>query len=142
VLVGPVLVGTRAGGHPVVAVVHRRCQWIAALSTARVAPPRQQLRCVPGMLSSLEEGEIEPPIGAVLASMRVTKQIDAMEVSAVNPYKFLAATRVLACIAMLPLLTLARTSAASSWAGSTPNGLDFPAAASNATEEQQNDKDY
>src|SRR5579862_6829828 len=46
-------------------------------------------------------------IGAELASMRVTEQIDAMEVSAVNPYKFLAATRVLACIAMLPLLTLA-----------------------------------
>jgi phospholipid/cholesterol/gamma-HCH transport system permease protein len=30
-----------------------------------------------------------------------------MEASAVNPYKFLAATRVLACILMLPLLTLA-----------------------------------
>jgi phospholipid/cholesterol/gamma-HCH transport system permease protein len=36
----------------------------------------------------------------------VTEQIDAMEVSAVNPYKFLASTRVLACILMLPLLTL------------------------------------
>src|SRR5260370_1094186 len=39
--------------------------------------------------------------------MKVTEQIDAMEVSAVNPYKYLAATRVLACITMLPLLTLA-----------------------------------
>ena len=39
--------------------------------------------------------------------MKVTEQIDAMEVSAVNPYKFLAATRILACILMLPLLTLA-----------------------------------
>ena len=39
--------------------------------------------------------------------MKVTEQIDAMEVSAVNPYKFLAATRVVACITMLPLLTLA-----------------------------------
>ena len=38
--------------------------------------------------------------------MRVTEQIDAMEVSAVNPYKFLASTRVLACLFMLPLLTL------------------------------------
>jgi len=46
-------------------------------------------------------------IGAELASMRVTEQIDAMEVSAVNPYKYLVATRVVACIAMLPLLTLA-----------------------------------
>jgi phospholipid/cholesterol/gamma-HCH transport system permease protein len=46
-------------------------------------------------------------IGAELGSMKVTDQIDAMEVSAVNTYRFLAATRVLACILMLPLLTLA-----------------------------------
>ena len=52
-------------------------------------------------------GRVGAGIGAELASMRVTEQIDAMEVSAVNPYKFLAATRVLACIAMLPLLTVA-----------------------------------
>jgi hypothetical protein len=44
--------------------------------------------------------------------MRVTEQIDAMEASAVNPYKFLASTRVLACILMLPLLTLAAEGAA------------------------------
>jgi|SRR5579862_2065833 len=55
-------------------------------------------------------GRVGAGIGAELASMRVTEQIDAMEVSAVNPYKFLAATRVLACIAMLPLLTLAADS--------------------------------
>jgi phospholipid/cholesterol/gamma-HCH transport system permease protein len=46
-------------------------------------------------------------IGAELASMKVTEQIDAIEASAVNPYKLLAATRILACILMLPLLTLA-----------------------------------
>jgi phospholipid/cholesterol/gamma-HCH transport system permease protein len=39
--------------------------------------------------------------------MKVTEQIDAMEASAVDPYKYLAATRVLACVLMLPLLTLA-----------------------------------
>ena len=38
--------------------------------------------------------------------MKVTEQIDAMEASAVNPYKYLVATRVLACALMLPLLTL------------------------------------
>src|SRR5438094_791681 len=52
-------------------------------------------------------GRVGAGIGAELGSMKVTEQIDAMEVSAVNPYKFLAATRVLACIAMLPVLTLA-----------------------------------
>jgi phospholipid/cholesterol/gamma-HCH transport system permease protein len=39
--------------------------------------------------------------------MKVTEQIDAMEASAVDPYKFLAATRILACILVLPLLTVA-----------------------------------
>ena len=46
-------------------------------------------------------------IGAELGSMKVTEQIDAMEVSAVDPYKYLAVTRVLACILMVPLLTVA-----------------------------------
>jgi len=52
-------------------------------------------------------GRVGAGIGAELGSMRVTEQIDAMEASAVNPYQFLVATRVLACILMLPLLTLA-----------------------------------
>src|SRR5579863_5432561 len=51
-------------------------------------------------------GRAAAGIGAELSAMKVTEQIDAMEVSAVNPYKFLVATRVLACILMLPLLTL------------------------------------
>lgn len=52
-------------------------------------------------------GRVGAGIGAELGSMKVTEQIDAMEVSAVDPYKLLAATRVAACILMLPLLTLA-----------------------------------
>jgi phospholipid/cholesterol/gamma-HCH transport system permease protein len=51
-------------------------------------------------------GRVGAGIGAELGSMRVTEQIDAMEVSAVNPYKYLAATRVLACMIALPMLTL------------------------------------
>lgn len=51
-------------------------------------------------------GRVGAGFGAELGSMRVTEQIDAMEVSAVSPYRFLVATRVLACILMLPLLTL------------------------------------
>jgi len=45
-------------------------------------------------------------IGAELGSMRVTEQIDAMEVSATNPFKFLVVTRVLATTLMLPVLTM------------------------------------
>ena len=52
-------------------------------------------------------GRVGAGIGAELGSMKVTEQIDAMEASAVNPYKYLAATRVLACIVALPLLTVA-----------------------------------
>jgi len=52
-------------------------------------------------------GRVGAGIGAELGSMKVTEQIDALEASAVDPYKYLVATRVLACIAMLPLLTLA-----------------------------------
>jgi phospholipid/cholesterol/gamma-HCH transport system permease protein len=51
-------------------------------------------------------GRVGAGIGAELASMKVTEQIDAMEASAVNPYRLLAATRILACILMMPLLTL------------------------------------
>jgi len=52
-------------------------------------------------------GRVGAGIGAELASMKVTEQIDAIEASAINPYRFLAATRILACILMLPLLTIA-----------------------------------
>ncbi len=52
-------------------------------------------------------GRVGAGIGAELASMKVTEQIDAIEASAVNPYRLLAATRIMACILMMPLLTLA-----------------------------------
>jgi phospholipid/cholesterol/gamma-HCH transport system permease protein len=60
----------------------------------------------PVITALIVSGRVGAGIGAELGSMRVTEQIDAMEVSAVNPYKYLASTRVLACILMLPLLTL------------------------------------
>ncbi|OGU44111.1 MAG: ABC transporter permease [Ignavibacteria bacterium GWB2_36_8] len=51
-------------------------------------------------------GRVSSGIGAELGSMRVTEQIDAMEVSAINPYKYLVVTRILACTLILPILTL------------------------------------
>ena len=51
-------------------------------------------------------GRVGAGIGAELGSMKVTEQIDAIEASAVNPLKYLAATRIVACILMLPLLTI------------------------------------
>lgn len=52
-------------------------------------------------------GRVGAGIGAELAAMKVTEQIDAIEASAVNPYRLLAATRIVACMLTLPLLTLA-----------------------------------
>ncbi len=51
-------------------------------------------------------GKISSGIGAELGSMKVTEQIDAMEVSSTNPMKFLVVTRVLAATFMIPLLVL------------------------------------
>lgn len=51
-------------------------------------------------------GKIGSGMGAELGSMRVTEQIDAMEVSSVNPIRFLVVTRVLASVFMVPLLVI------------------------------------
>jgi phospholipid/cholesterol/gamma-HCH transport system permease protein len=51
-------------------------------------------------------GKIGSGMGAEIGSMKVTEQIDAMEVSGTNPYKYLVVTRVLATTFMIPLLAL------------------------------------
>ena len=51
-------------------------------------------------------GKIGSSIGAELGSMRVTEQIDAMEVSGTNPFKYLVVTRTLAATLMLPVLVV------------------------------------
>jgi phospholipid/cholesterol/gamma-HCH transport system permease protein len=51
-------------------------------------------------------GKVGSSIGAELGSMRVTEQIDAMEVSAINPFKYLVVTRVLASTITVPILGL------------------------------------
>lgn len=51
-------------------------------------------------------GKIASGIGAELGSMKVTEQIDAMEVSAINPYKYLVVTRILATTLMVPILVI------------------------------------
>lgn len=51
-------------------------------------------------------GKVGSGMGAELASMKVTEQIDAMEVSAINPFNYLVVTRVLATTLMLPILVV------------------------------------
>jgi len=51
-------------------------------------------------------GRVGAGIGAELGSMRVTEQIDAMQVAALNPFRYLVVTRIAATILMLPILTI------------------------------------
>ncbi len=53
----------------------------------------------------LVAGRVGAGIGAEIGAMKVTEQIDALEAVAVDSFKFLAVTRILACIIALPLLT-------------------------------------
>jgi phospholipid/cholesterol/gamma-HCH transport system permease protein len=53
----------------------------------------------------LLSGRIGAGIGAELGAMRVTEQIDALEASAVDSFRYLVVTRVIACIVALPILT-------------------------------------
>jgi phospholipid/cholesterol/gamma-HCH transport system permease protein len=53
----------------------------------------------------LLSGRIGAGIGAELGAMKVTEQIDALEATAVDSFRYLVVTRVLACIIALPILT-------------------------------------
>ena len=71
---------------------------MVALSLIReIAPVITALICA---------GKVSSGIGAELGSMKVTEQIDAMEVSAINPFKYLVVTRILATTLMVPLLVV------------------------------------
>ena len=60
----------------------------------------------PLVTALITAGKVGSNIGAELGSMKVTEQIDAMEVSAVNPFKFLVVTRVMATTLTVPVLML------------------------------------
>ena len=60
----------------------------------------------PVIIALICAGRIGSGIGAELGSMKVTEQIDAMEVSGTNPFKYLVVTRILATTLMLPLLII------------------------------------
>ncbi len=73
--------------------------WLPSLISIAV------LRALAPLVTALiAAGKVGSNIGAELGSMKVTEQIDAMEVSATNPFKFLVVTRVLATTLMIPVL--------------------------------------
>jgi phospholipid/cholesterol/gamma-HCH transport system permease protein len=60
----------------------------------------------PVVIALICAGKIGSGMGAELGSMRVTEQIDAMEVSGTNPFKYLVVTRIMATTLMLPILVI------------------------------------
>ena len=59
----------------------------------------------PILTSLMVAGRVGSGMSAELGSMRVTEQIDAIEVAGIDSFRFLVVTRVLACTLLLPLLT-------------------------------------
>jgi len=60
----------------------------------------------PAITALIFAGKVGSGIGAELASMNVSEQIDAMQVSGTNPFKYLVVTRVLSATLMLPVLVV------------------------------------
>lgn len=67
-----------------------------------IALVRETGPLVAGLLLS---GRIGAGIGAELGAMKVTEQIDALEATAVDSFRYLVVTRVIACIIAVPILT-------------------------------------
>jgi len=78
----------------------------------------------PVIIALICAGKISSGIGAELGSMKVSEQIEAMDVSGANPIQYLVVTRILACIFMVPLLTLISDGLGllGSWAGVNVTG--------------------
>ncbi|NND71230.1 MAG: ABC transporter permease [Rhodothermales bacterium] len=60
----------------------------------------------PVITSLVLAGRLGAGIGAEIGSMRVTEQIDALEVAALRPFNYLVVTRVIACVVVFPILTI------------------------------------
>ena len=60
----------------------------------------------PVITALIYAGKVGSGIGADLASMKVTEQIDAMEVSGTNPFKYIVVTRIVAATLMIPVLVI------------------------------------
>jgi|ERR1035437_10252539 phospholipid/cholesterol/gamma-HCH transport system permease protein len=60
----------------------------------------------PAITALICAGKIGSSIGAELSSMKVSEQIDAMEVSGTKPFKYLVVTRIAAATIMIPILVI------------------------------------
>ena len=60
----------------------------------------------PVLAAVMLAGRVGSAMAAELATMKVTEQLDALACLGVDPVKYLAAPRVVACVLLLPLLTV------------------------------------
>ena len=67
---------------------------------------RDRIELGPVLTAIVLAGRVGASISAELGTMKVTEQIDALEALAINPVRYLVMPRFLACIIMLPLLTI------------------------------------
>ncbi len=93
----------------VVMTLHTRSTLVAFGATALI--PRVQsisffVEIGPLVAALLVAGRVGAGIGAVIANLRVTEQIDAIEVLSVDSFKYLVVPRVIACVIVLPLLVV------------------------------------
>ena len=103
----------RGGGHPVFAVglvlsMHTRAS-LARFGAEALIPAGLGIALVretgPLTAGLLLSGRIGAGIGAELGAMKVTEQIDALESLAVDSFRYLVVTRVVACVIVFPILT-------------------------------------
>ncbi len=78
-------------------VVHKVPEYLALAVVREFAPLGAGL---------VVAGRVGASLGAELGSMRLTEQIDALEVLGLSPWKYLIGPRVLACMLALPILTI------------------------------------
>lgn len=102
ILISGLALGAVAAMHSIISMSRFGAQSLTpeavSIGMVRILGP-----LVTGLLAS---GRIGAGIGAELGGMRVTRQIDALEALAVDSFKYLVATRILACVIALPVLTL------------------------------------
>ena len=93
----------------VVLTLHTRSMLVQFGATADI-PVFQSLAFFneigPLVTGLLMAGRVGAGIGAQLANMRATEQIDALETISINSFRLLVVTRVIACVVMLPLLAI------------------------------------
>ena len=78
----------------------------AAASVGGVVAIAMARELVPVLTGVVVAGRVGAAIAAEIGSMKVTEQIDALRVMAVNPVRYLVVPRVWACLLMLPILVI------------------------------------